>query len=86
MSRAKVLRWTTWGSVRGQGPIRVTHKEAERDLDRDAQGCAEQGGYSDRDIYGIDAEGWVVDERGGNVWPYGQTSPALRIDLDEALT
>lgn len=79
---AKMIRWTTWGSVRGQGPIRETRAEAERDYDDDARGCARQGGYSDRAVYGIDEDGWVVDDQGGNVWPHGRTSRALKVDID----
>jgi hypothetical protein len=77
------VRWITWGSVRGQGPIRSTCMDAERDLTEDREGCAAQGGYSDREVYGIDADGYVVDDDGGNVWPYGRTNPALRINAGE---
>lgn len=85
-----IVRWSSWGSVRGQGPIRLTRARAEDDLDRDAQGCAEQGGYSDRDLIAIDAEGWCWRDVGGGsklqlVWPYGRHRRALKIDLDEGL-
>ena len=80
-------RYTTWGSVRGMGPIRTTAEQAERDLTSDRRGCRRQGGYSDRSVYAIDDDGYVVelDEDGQpdserNVYPYGRTSAALRAD------
>lgn len=74
--------WTTWGSVRGLGPVRKTEAEASRDLERDQEGCSSQGGYSDRDLYAIDEDGYVVDPAtGDNIWPHGRTSRALKVDL-----
>lgn len=40
-----------------------------------------QRGYSDRRVYRIDRDGWVVAHDGEHVWPHGRTSAALRVDL-----
>jgi hypothetical protein len=75
-----VRRWTTWGSVRGMGPLRSEKSDAERDLVDDDKGCASQGGYSDRRLCTVDADGWVNDaETGDSIWPYGRTHRALRV-------
>lgn len=71
--------YVTWGSVRGLGPVRTDRQRAERDLLDDQNGCRKQGGYSDRDVYGIDNEGYVVTIEGENVYPYGRTCAALRL-------
>lgn len=43
------------GSVRGTcGHMHKTLDSAKRCLDRDSDGCASQGGYSDRSIYAIE--------------------------------
>jgi len=65
--------------VRGQGPVRTTYEAAERDLRADIYGCASQGGYTDRAIYEIDAEGYLVDpETGDNVYEGSGTNGAVR--------
>lgn len=74
-----IKAWTTWGSVRGPGPVRTTEAEALRDLEADQAGCSKQGGYSDRHVYAIDEDGYVVDDDGDNVWPHGRTSRALKV-------
>jgi len=52
------LTWMSWGSVRGGcGHAHRTKTAAERCLDRDARGCAQQGGYSDRAAH-LTACGW----------------------------
>ena len=51
------MQYTTYGSVRGQGPVRDSLEAALRDLENDGDGCAAQGGYSDRRVYAIDADG-----------------------------
>ncbi len=75
------VAWVTWGSVRGEGPTRATEEQAERDARADAHGCRRQGGYSDRQVYGVDADGWARTSEGGYVWPHGRTSRALQVDL-----
>lgn len=74
------IRWITWGSVRGFGPVRATQDEAHTDAERDAADCRSSGGgsYSDRGVYQIDRDGWVVDARGCNVYPHGKGVGALR--------
>lgn len=50
--------YTTSGSVRGDcGHHHRTLSGADRCLQRDMDGCASQGGYSDRRIVAIDGEG-----------------------------
>jgi hypothetical protein len=68
------------------GLVRATIDEAERDLATDAEGCAKQGGYSDRAVYAIDHEGYVVDvdDPRINVYPYGRTSAALKLGRGDA--
>lgn len=86
MATKTIIGYTTWGSVRGLGPIRPVDNSlaeaqqlAERDLRDDQDGCRKQRGYSDRDVYAIDEEGYVVDADGDNVWPHGRTHRALRV-------
>lgn len=76
-----LVAWVTWGSVRGEGPTRATQEQAQRDARADAHGCRRQGGYSDRQVYGVDEEGWARTTDGGYVWPYGRGSRALQVDL-----
>lgn len=57
-------KYTTWGPCRGMGPIRKTRQAAEQDAERDGAGCNQQGGYSDRYVYAIDADGFLRDEDG----------------------
>lgn len=84
-AKRDLIGWTTWGSVRGMGPVRETLEEAQTDLELDQQGCEEQRGYSDRDVYAIDHEGYVVHpETGDNVYPYGRTSAALKLGRGDA--
>lgn len=46
--------YTTWGSVRGDcGHVHGTREAAQRCLERDRRGCAEQGGYSDREVRAV---------------------------------
>ena len=84
------IRYTTWGPVRGQGPIRATFAEARVDLQSDARACARQGGYSDRRIVAVvDGRLREVDEwgsPGGPVWPsHGRSSGAVRVVEDETV-
>ena len=82
---ASVIGYVTWGSVRGEGPTRATRAEAEADLRRDANGCRRQGGYSDRHVYWIDADGYARDDEGGYVWPHGPSHRALSVDCEAAV-
>ena len=75
-----VTGYITWGSVRGLGPTRSTREQSERDARRDSHGCRRQGGYSDRQVYALDVEGYARDDDGGYVWPYGRTSRALHVE------
>lgn len=51
-------RYVTWGPVRGRGGI--VHRKLEtaaRALRSDIIGCREQGGYSDRRVWRLNADG-----------------------------
>lgn len=76
-------RWVTWGDVRGMGEIRDTRQEADRDLMEDRTTCYAQGGYSDRAVYQVDADGYLFREVGGEgayVWPSsGRSTGAVRV-------
>jgi hypothetical protein len=80
-------RYTTYGAVRGMGPIRTERRVAERDMKSDQDGCAKQGGYSDRDVYEIDSEGFLRTI--GNrmlVWPSsGRSNGAVRLRSDDTV-
>jgi len=68
-----VVAYGTYGSVRGYGPLRATQSEAERDLDDDITGCRGQGGYSDREVVAVDADGccWEDDDGEIGAWVAG---------------
>jgi len=77
-------RWTTWGPVRDRGDVHATREDAEADLARDRKGCSRQGGYSDRAVYRIDRDGYLLDGRGCNIWPSsGRSSGAVRVTTSE---
>ena len=76
-------RWVTWGDVRGQGPVRRTAARAARDLAADEQGCESQGGYSDRAVYAVDADGYLLtrhEDEPPNYVYQSQGCGAVRID------
>ena len=57
--------YTTYGAVRGYcGHNHQNRTTALACLRRDREGCAAQGGYSDRGVYAIDAEGYLMCEDG----------------------
>lgn len=77
------IGYTTWGSVRGMGPLRADLAAAERDYYGDQSACERQGGYSDREVVSIDADGILYRLDGSIVWPsHGRTSGAVRVDPD----
>lgn len=59
-------RYGSYGSVRGYGRLFSALAEAERDVRRDGEGCAKQGGYSDRQVVAVDEDGicYAVDGNG----------------------
>lgn len=73
-------KYTTYGPVRGLGPIRTSIDAAQRDLKNDQYGCYRGcGGYSDRRVYAIDADGYLVDDFGRFVYPsHGKSMGAVR--------
>ena len=80
MAQTNHSKWATWGSVRGLGPVRSLIGSAIEDLERDRIDCRSQGGYSDRELYAVDADGYVIDpDTGANVYPYGRTHHALKV-------
>lgn len=80
------MKFTTYGSVRGQGKVFSTIQAASNSLDNDRRACARKGGYSDRHVVGIDESGYLVrlDEEGnpaGPVWPsWGKSTGAVRAE------
>lgn len=72
--------YVTYGDVRGMGPLRETREQAERDLARDRAACGgSNGGYSDREVYEVDEDGFLIGEDGGPVWPsHGRSAGAVR--------
>lgn len=55
--------YTTKGQIRGE--CRHTHRTLRAALtckERDSRGCHQQGGYSDRYVYGVDDRGGLTDE------------------------
>jgi hypothetical protein len=75
-----MTRYTTWGDVGGFGPVRRSLERAEADLRRDIKGCRAQGGYSDRAVYVVDAEGFLRHmDNNALVWPsHGRSHGAVR--------
>lgn len=75
------MKVTSYGDVRGQGPVRRSVEAAERDIDRDDAGCQAQGGYSDRRIAYIGADGYLYADEACEepIWPsHGRSSGAVR--------
>ena len=75
------MRYTTYGDVRGQGPIRKTEAAAEADLIKDQKGCKSQGGYSDRSLCYIGDDGFLYRDSACTevVWPSsGRSNGAVR--------
>lgn len=58
------MRYVSWGSVRGFGPLRETEREAERDVQKDHTACSRlnDGAYSDRHVYAVDEDGYLFTE------------------------
>ena len=76
------MRYTTYGSVRGMGPIRETLEEAERDLTADQTGCRKQGGYSDRSIAYVGDDSYLYHDEDCQDWiagPGGRTSGGIQV-------
>lgn len=68
------MKFTTYGSVRGQGKVFSSRQAAENSLEADRRACCKQGGYSDRQLCAVDVEGFLrqIDEDGNlgdYVWP-----------------
>ena len=79
VSYYRLATWTTYGSVRGQGPARLTREEAERDLRADAISCERAQGYSDRAVCRIGWTGRLETPSGDAVWPpHGRSTGAVR--------
>ena len=73
--------FTTYGAVRlGCGHRHKSVAAAERCLTRDRDGCASQRGYSDRSIYTVDEDGYLIDLDGAPLYPpSGRSSGAVRL-------
>jgi len=74
------ILFTTWGPVRGLGPLRTTWQLAARDVNRDRWGSSKAGAgaYSDRHIFGVNAEGYLCADDGRPIMHNGSgvTHPA----------
>lgn len=80
MATPEPTEYTTYGPVRGQGPVRETEPAAREDLESDQSGCAAQGGYSDRAVVGIVDERLVTLE-GEYVWPaHGRSHGVVKVE------
>lgn len=55
------VAWTTYGPLRGRGPIRKSRKEALLDLQRHSEECRRAGRYSDRTVVWLDKNGYIYD-------------------------
>jgi len=74
-----IVGYTTWGSVRGQGPVRSALSQANEDLTDDRRACESLGGYSDRVVVVVDEDGFLHHEDGAYVWPsHGRANGAVR--------
>ena len=79
------MRYTTYGSVRGMGPIRETEREAERDLEIDRRSCHRQGGDSDRHVCYVGDDGYLYylyHDTDCNSWvigPGGRSCGGVRV-------
>ena len=65
MTTTTATIFSTYGSVRGCcGHRHTTLSGAARCLARDRAGCASQGGYSDRSLVLVDADGYLYHDMG----------------------
>jgi hypothetical protein len=84
MAESGIKGYTTYGGVRGQcGHLHKTRKAAERCLDRDSRGCRASRGYSDRDVYAVDLDGYLT--HGDSDWVRGsggRTSDGVKFHRD----
>ena len=78
----RVIGYTTYGSVRGQcGHTHATPGDAQWCLERDRRGCEGSGGYSDRQVAEIGADGLLYRSVAQDDWvpgPGGRTNGAAR--------
>lgn len=57
ISMQKIVRFATWGPVRGScGHLHQTQETAERCADADRRACHIHGGYSDRVVRRIEGD------------------------------
>ena len=72
--------YTTYGHVRRLcGHHHRSESAAGQCVARDQNGCASQGGYSDRSVYAIDSDGYLAHADGSPVWPaHGRSTGAVR--------
>ena len=55
--------YTTKGEIRGEcGHTHRALQTALQCVEQDRRGCRQQGGYSDRYVYGVDDRGRLTDE------------------------
>lgn len=54
-----IVAWGSYGAVCGYGVCSESRPVVDRDLADHREGCASQGGYSDRRIVAVDDEGYL---------------------------
>lgn len=77
------MKYTTYGDVRGQGPVRDTLAQAEQDLADDQSGCSKQRGYSDRRVCYVGDDGYLYHDADCTDWvagPGGRTSGGIKAE------
>jgi len=74
--------YTTYGHVRGLcGHRHQSESAAGQCVARDQNGCASQGGYSDRTVYTIGDDGYLENAQGSPVWPsHGRGCGAVKVN------
>lgn len=77
-SDATPIRYSTYGSVRGFGPLRDSRKSAEGDLTHDRIACRRRGGYSDRQLVEISGDGYAYHDLASDNWVRGDDGHGIR--------
>lgn len=65
--------FTTWGPVRGLGPLQASEEAALRDLHADRDGCSRLDGRSHRRLFEVDGEGFLCEiDTGRRIHQHGR--------------
>ena len=73
--------YTTYGHIRGQcGHWHQKKYTAWACMMRDWTACTDHGGYSDRNVYAVGPDGYLIHDDGSPVWPsHGRGCGAVKI-------